>query len=382
MKMSKILSLLSVVLIAFPFFNLTGQEVFYKLTNIKSIETSDARELRREGICWSNAGTAFLEAELLRLGKTDIRLSELAFVHSLYMKKAEIHLQSAGKLRVDPTGMPYNVITLAAQYGIVPEKEYLFPEEGMLNSREKQGEMDAIIRGTLQMVIQNEGGNFTERWKNMYSTSLLRYLGEPKISFTYNRQMLNPKSFVDAIGLIPDDYILITSDPDSKPNTHISPDIKNNWAEYDFNNVSIDILTQIVAASINNGYPVLWNGAVKEEHIYVDEQMAIIPAGMMPGAEKENDEEEIEYAPVAELDISDEMRRTAFQTNIGDEHDYLLIFGINQDQEENTYFEAKYACGAENKTLNLSEAFIQLNTIYIMMNKNGIPDNIRKQLKF
>jgi hypothetical protein len=143
-------------------------------------------------------------------------------------------------------------------------------------------------------------------------------------------------------------------------------------------------LTGTLKASIEAGYTVLWYGALDNEFLFEDENMAIVPAsGYMPGEETtdEDTEVQVDYAPVAEASITDEMRTEALKGNMQKEQDYLLIYGMANDQKGNEYFKAKKVCAQGNHVLNLSKAFVDLNTIYLMANKNSLPADMQKRIK-
>ncbi len=379
----KILKLLNYLIIAMFLLSSTAtmaQENFYKLQSAAKVKTNNTREQARVGTCWSYAGAAFLEAEWLKTGKPAVDISAMDAVHNAYLEKASVFFESNDKFRVDPSGIAFDFISLSKKYGMAPENAYMYPKSEMMNNREKEGEMDAVLRGTVNMVKQR-GEEFTERWQDIYNSSLFRYLGETKINFDYNEKEYTPITFAEYSGLSMDDYVLISSDSKSTMNKEIDIDFKENWGKHQFYNVSLDNMTNIITNGVKEGYTVLWYGIVDGANIFKAEDMAIVPAGDMPGTKTDEEAlEETEFKPVAEKMITTEMRSSKISKNISSEQDYLLIYGINNDQEENTYFEAKYVCSAGNKVLNLSIPFTKLNTIYLMINKNGLPKTVKSSL--
>jgi bleomycin hydrolase len=144
--------------------------------------------------------------------------------------------------------------------------------------------------------------------------------------------------------------------------------------------VALDDVVNSIKNSLNNGYTVLWYGDINEQYVFVDEEMAIVPVGGMPEVEVEEGEEASELNPVPEKDITVEMRSEVVEELIVTEQEYLLIYGINQDQDGNEYFEGKYVCKSGDVSLNLSPSFVKLNTIYLMMNKHGLPETLKGKL--
>lgn len=381
MKILKLLNYLMIAMFMLSSSATMAQESYYELQSTAKVKTNDTRDGARVGTCWSNAGAAFLEAEWLKTGKPAVDISTMNAVYNAYQEKALVFFKSNDKFRIDPSGMAFDFISLTKKYGMAPENAYMYPESEMMNSREKEGEMDAVLNGTVNMVKQR-GEEFTERWQNIYNTSLLRYMGEAKINFDYNEKEYTPITFAEYSGLSMDDYVLIGSDSKSPLNAAFDIDFKENWGKHQFYNVSLDNLTKIIQNGVKEGYTVMWYGIVDDKNVFKAEDMAIVPAGDMPG--DKTDEEtsgETEYKPITEKAITPEMRSSTVAKNIAREQDYLLIYGVNTDQDGNTYFEAKYVCSAGNKVLNLSVPFTQLNTIYLMINKNGLPGAVKSSLK-
>lgn len=380
MKRSNHLNFLLIAVLLMGSAMVRGQEKYYQLTKVNEIETSDSKALKRVGSCWSNAGASFLEAELIRLGKQPVDMSEMHFVHSAYVKKAYVYLNENELINVDPSGTAYDVITLAGEYGIVPESEFMYAQEDM-NTPKKQGEMDAILRGTLNMISQ-KGEGFSERWQNIYSTSLLRYMGESKIEFSVNNKSYTPKSFSESLGLPYDDYAVLSAIPNSEVNSKVDPGMKQNWAGTEFYNLSQQDIAGAIQGSIENGFTVVWYGLINNSNIFAAENMAIVPAGDMPAEkpEEETEGEEIEYKPIAEKTITPEMRAGIIPKVLQRDQEFLLIYGMKTDQEDNIYFTAKYVCKSGNQTLDLSIPFVELNTIYMMVNKNGLPSELKGKL--
>jgi len=381
MKRSNWIIFFVAIFLSTAIFELQAQELFYNLSTVRKIETTNSKELKREATCWSNAGSVFLESELLRIGKDRLILSELSFVHSMYMKKADLYFKSDGNLRLDPAGTAYDVIVLAKEYGIVPDGEYYQPDADLTDSRHKEGEMNAIMRGTLNMAKQQDAGEFSEQWRNMYTTSLLRYLGEPKQSFNVDGKKHTPISLLETSGLNMDDYILITSKPGEKPNSIIKLQFDQNWADHSFFNVSQNDLPRIIDSSIDGGYTVLWYGAINPDNVFDKEKMAIIPKTTLPGAVKTTEVPEIVFEPIPEMEITDQMRTEAFGKSIKSEQDFLLIYGLKKDQNDKIYFTSQNVCSSENELLNLSQPFITLNTIYLLVNKNALPEDLKKAIQ-
>jgi bleomycin hydrolase len=356
---------------------LQGQS-YYELKPVKQVKTSPTKDLQRYGSCWSNAGTALLEAEWMRAGKPEIDLSEMDFIRNAYLLKAEAYLKSNGNVRVDEKLLANDVLTLMTTYGMVPEEMFMKSSETTQDSR--SGEMDAILRGTLQMVMQQEGGNFTERWKSTYDAALSRYLGEPRYRFNFNNVEYNPKSFAETSGIVASDFVLLTSDNRSAMDKKMELPARSNWNKTQAYNVSAENLQKTLQSAVNSGFTVVWYGNLGADMIYANEMVAIVPAGKIAALTKTVEGVEPTWEPLPEKAVTDADRQTKFEASAGSELDYLIIFGISKDKNGTEYIMAKKVCEAGNQTLHLSPAFIKLNTGYLMLNKNGLPKDLKTKL--
>ncbi len=373
--------LLPAILVLFMSFQVFAQETvsekIYDLQLADTVRVTPSKDLQRTGSCWSNAGTALLEAELIRTGKGEIDLAEMDFIHNSYLKKADVYLESKGEIRVGENGMAYDVIKMMGEYGMAPESAYMTSDKNMMDP--SSGEMDAILRGTLNVVLQVENGEFSERWQNTYDAALSRYIGETRIEFTYDNEKYTPESFAKKSGLNAENYVMLTSDADQEMYIKFVPEFKDNWAKDEFYNVPVEDLIKIIKSAVENGYTVIWYGVKDTETIFEEESVAIIPAGKMPGEPVEEEEEKI-TEPVPEKEINQEIRQETFEIVFNKSLDYLQIFGLSKDKKENEYYIAKEVCISGDKQIHISVPYLKQNTVYILLNKSGIPSGFRKKL--
>lgn len=58
----------------------------------------------------------------------------------------------------------------------------------------------------------------------------------------------------------------------------------------------------------------------------------------------------------------------------------MLVTGISKDKKGANYLTVKNVCESGDKALNLSENFVKLNTVYLLINKRALPDNLKGSL--
>jgi len=61
----------------------------FKFTVVKQNKITSVKNQASSGTCWSFSGLGFFEAELLRMGKPAVDLSEMFVVHHSYTDKAD-----------------------------------------------------------------------------------------------------------------------------------------------------------------------------------------------------------------------------------------------------------------------------------------------------
>ena len=149
--------------------------------------------------------------------------------------------------------------------------------------------------------------------------------------------------------------------------------------------------------ALSKGFTVDWDGDVSDKGFSHKNGVAIVPEVSienMNGTERTKWEKLSEKErraqfytfekPVPEKMISTEARQAAFD-NFSATDDHLMhITGTVKDQNGKRYFRTKNSWAAESNNyggyLNMSEAYIRLNTIAIMVHKDAIPKEIKKKL--
>ena len=76
----------------------------YKFTVIKELPVTPVKNQAKAGTCWDYAGTAFLEAELLRMGKGEYDLSEMFNAYNDYCDRAMASIRTHGDISFSQGG--------------------------------------------------------------------------------------------------------------------------------------------------------------------------------------------------------------------------------------------------------------------------------------
>ena len=165
----------------------------YQFKPVYEIKTTAVDDQQRAGTCWSYSVIGFVEAEMLRLGKDSIDLSELFVVRMVYSDKAERYVRMHGKFNFGGGGAVNDVIDVIKKYGIVPEETYTGLNYG--TDVHTHGEVNEVLTAYLDAVIKNENRKLTTAWKRGFDAILDAYFGKIPEKFNYKNKEYTPKTF-------------------------------------------------------------------------------------------------------------------------------------------------------------------------------------------
>ena len=365
----------------------------YKFTMVKELKYTPVKNQNRTGTCWSFSGLAFLESELLRMGKGEYDLSEMFVSRDNYIKKADKYVRLHGTIEFAGGGSFEDVMETVRNAGIVPEEAYNGINYG--GTMHDHSELDRVARAYVDAVIK--GKKLTKAWKKGFDGILDAYYGNYPATFTYKGVSYTPKTFAQSLGLNMDDYVGITSfthHPLYKPFIIEVPDNYIWGLDY---NVTLDELVQIIDNSIDKGYTVAWGADISEKGYQYKKGVAVVPdidVNNLEGTDRERweklnkTERETEILkldkPVAELKITQEIRQEAFDNYETTDDHGMQIVGIAKDQNGNKFYKVKNSWGTDGSEYDgffyTSENYIRYKTMNILVNKNAIPANIRSKL--
>ncbi|MFH1121706.1 MAG: C1 family peptidase [Bacteroidota bacterium] len=364
----------------------------YEFTMVKSIPASPVKDQYKSGTCWSFAATSFFESELLRFGYDTIDISEMFFVYHAYHEKANNYVRFHGNANFGPGGQAHDVLNVIRKHGFVTEQEY----PGLLKGEEKHkhGELDAILKAYLEAVITNKDGKLSLVWKDAFRALLDTYLGQPETSL--NQAEIRSEKIFPRFRA--EDYIELTSYNHHPCYELFELEIPDNWSHDLYYNLPVDELVDVINHALTQGYTVCWDGDVSDKGFSHANGVAIVPGidiKSMEGTERARWEKMTEKERNAELfafrqpgkekKITPEMRQETFD-NFQSTDDHLMhLTGMVSDQNGTVYYVTKNSWAANsNETggyLNLSESYVRLNTIAVMVHIDALPSDLKKKLK-
>ena len=398
---TKYLFLLLLTFVCFLSLNVDAQEKdkktdsAYIFTMVKTNPATSVKNQSRSGTCWSFSGIAFLESELLRMGKDTFDLSEMFCVRNAYSDKATMYIRFQGKHNFGGGGAFHDVTNVLKNYGMVPDEAY----NGLVIGEENHihGEMDAVLNADIEAVLKNNNRKLTPVWHQGFEGLLDAYLGKVPGKFNFKGKEYTPKSFAQMLGLNADDYIEISSFTHHPFYSPFIIEIPDNWALGEVYNLPLEEMMRVIDNAIEKGYTVAWGSDVSEKGFSWKNGVAVVPdknatevAGLESGKwSKMTDAEKDKLLykfdkPMPEKKITQELRQKEFDNYSTTDDHGMQIVGIAKDQNGTKYYLVKNSWGLEGSPYKgyfyASEAFVALKTTDLMIHKDALPKDIKKKL--
>ncbi len=369
----------------------------FVFTTVKENPVTSVKNQSRAGTCWCYSSLAFIESELLRLGKGEFDLSEMFLVHNTYLDRADKAVRTHGDVSFSQGGSFYDVLYGMEKFGLVPEEEMrpgVMYGDSLSNHNEltavSNAVVDAIAKGRLRS-LQKDANN-KMLWKKAIESIHDIYLGERPEKFTYKGKEYTPKSFYESLGLNADDYVSLTSYTHEPFYTSFVLEIQDNWRWAQSYNLPIDELMQVFDNAIMNGYTIAWGSDVSESG-FTRNGVAVLPdaekaqelsgSDMARWLKMKPEQKQLNTKPQPQKWVTQEERQVAYDNYETTDDHGMQIYGIAKDQEGNEYYMVKNSWGTDSKYKGhwyASKAFVRYKTMNIVVHKNALPKDIAKKL--
>jgi bleomycin hydrolase len=353
----------------------------FQFTTIVDAQTTPVENQGASGTCWSYSTNSFLESEMIKAGKQPVPLSKIYSARCVYLDKAENYVRMHGAVSWGDGGEPHDVINMFAKYGAMPESAYTGLHYG--TKINKFDEMQTILKAMLDAVVQNKNGTLTPVWKDAFGKVLDTYLGEVPQTFTYNGKEYTPRTFAsEVVGIDPDNYVEFISETNAPYWKKAMMMVPDNWAfQWDWN-IPMEDITGIIDNALKKGYTVAWGADVSEPYFSWKNGIAYVPEQATSGIKNE-DKAGLFDGPKPEMNITPELRQQAFDNYSTTDDHGMQITGIAKDQNGREYYIVKNSWGTDNDYngfLYVTKAFVQYKTTSFLVNRNGVPDDVKKKL--
>jgi len=366
----------SILYFCFFYFLLSSSfaQQHYAFTIEKDLKASSIKNQGYTGTCWSFATCAVLESELLRKGLKESDLSEMYIVRYAYVEKAKYYIRLHGTCNFGEGGEAHDVINIMRKYGMVPQTVY----EGKKDSEKgyNHAQLEKDLKAYLDGLLKDNPDKMPTDWMDGYEKILNKQMGKVPETFKYEKKTYTPLSYLkDYLDINPDDFIEFTSFNHHPFYSRFFLEIPDNWDFDLYYNLPVDELVQLIDTSIAKGYTVGWGGDISEVEFSSLKSLAIVPAKSYD--RKSQDEKDSTLIVVEkEEKVTQEIRQTAFDNYSTTDDHFMQITGIAKDQNGTKYYITKNSWGVKGEKdgyVYLSEEYVRLKTISLVINKNTIP---------
>ena len=374
-----------------------SEDAGFKFTVVKENPITSVKNQNRAGTCWCYSTLAFIESELLRMGKGEYDFSEMYIVHNTYLDRADRAVRTHGDVSFSQGGSFYDVLYGMEHFGLVPEEEMrpgVMYGDTLSNHNELTAVSNAVVaaiaNGKSRSLQSDNEGNML--WKKAIAAVHDIYLGERPEKFTYNGVEYTPATFYESTGLNASDYVSLTSYTHHPFYSSFVLEIQDNWRWAQSYNLPIDELLEVFENAIMNGYTIAWGSDVSEDG-FTRDGIAVLPdagkvqelsgSDMAHWLKLSTAEKKLTTKPQPQKWCTQAERQLAYDNwETTDDHG-MLIYGIAKDQEGTRYYMVKNSWGEAGKYKGLwyaSEAFVRYKTMNIVVHKDAIPEHIAKKL--
>lgn len=364
MKNKTLVFLLVIALSALGSVNALAQEEGYKFTIDKELPRTSVKS-QIGGTCWCYATVSFVESEVMRTQGKELDLSEMFLVCKLIPEKAENYVRLGGKTVVGDGGLAHHVFEPWKKYGLMPNE--IFPHVSV-------SRLFAELKTMMDEQVKSRGG-YTPEFAAKVDELITKHVGVIPDKFEFEGKEYTPKTFAaEIVQLNPDDYVTITSYTHHPFYEQFRLEIPDNWDfEDDFYNVPLDEMEQIIDASIESGYTVLWDGDVGARGKVRVPSVYHVPVEGPEG----------EKLPAKQQVITSEIRQHSFDTFDTTDVHLMHLVGIAHDQIGQKFYLIKDSHGARGTyegNVYMAESFLRLDTTSLAVSRNAIPEEIRQKM--
>jgi len=333
--------------------------------------TTSVKDQEETGSCWAYAACSFFESELLRTNKGEYDLSEAFLVYYAYLSKGRNYFFRQSQTSFPAGALMHDAVNATKEFGIVPNQFY--KGQYLKNGVNNYFEMRDSLKFCLDSALKSPDYN----WRKNYEHILNKYLGELPASFENGKKTNNPVEYAKSLGLDWNNYVSFTSFTHHPFYTECILEMPDNFSNGTFYNLPIEKLLEIVDTALINGYTFIWDGDISEPTFSTKKKgIAMLP--------KRNEQGELIFEiDVQEIPVCQKIRQTQFE-NLQTTDDHLMhCVGLAQSKNGTKYYIMKNSwgkVGPYNGYTYMSETYLKMKTISIMLNKTRLTKEIQDKI--
>jgi len=365
-------------------------------TVVKENKITSIKNQSRSGTCWDYSTLSFFEAEILKKTGKTYDLCESFVANKTYMDRAIQVVRLHGDCQFSEGGSSFDPLYCLENYGICPENAMPFVGSLYGDSLNNYNEFFNLMTPYVKAVAKSDSKKLSTQWKAGLQGILDAYLGKCPEKFTYEGKSYTPKSFAASLSIDANDYASITSYTHHPYWKGFAVEVQDNWRNPLSWNLPMEDMMRIIDNAVMNGYTVAWGGDVSEDGFTRDglayntdtkKVQSLTGSDMarwlkLTKTQKNNMIDSL-GCNIPEIIPTQKMRQERYDNwELTDDHG-MLIYGIAKDQNGKEYYMVKNSWGEAGEYKGIwymTKNFIAANTMDFMVNKNAIPNDIRKKL--
>ncbi|MBM3296799.1 MAG: peptidase C1 [Candidatus Aminicenantes bacterium] len=251
-----------------------GREAFPPIFHLPPVRQDET------GTCWAFAATSLLESELKRLGRMEVKLSEMHTAYWEYVEKARRFVRREGDSFLGQGSEPNSALARIKQYGLVRASDYSGLPPG--KTSHDHSPLFKEFKDYLQAVSARRDWDESRALSGVRDI-LDRHLGRPPERIAVDGRDLTPLEYLGELGLEPDDYVSLISFlhlPFYARGVFRVPD--NWWRSEDYHNLPLDEFYEALRGALGGGYTAVLAVDFSEPGYSGEEDVAVIPSFDIP----------------------------------------------------------------------------------------------------
>ena len=336
-------------------------------------QTTSVKDQEETGSCWAYAACSFLESELQRIGGVEYDLSEAFLVYHAYLDKAQNYFLRQSKTNFATGALSHDAIRIIKEKGIVLENDYQgrYIKDGVNDYFEMHDVLEAYLKSVLNIKDPSEN------WMKHFEDILISYVGRVPEQFESNEQEINSVDFIETSGLELQNYISVTSFSHHPFNSSFILEIPDNFSNGEFYNLPLDDLIETIDSALLNGFTFVWDGDVSEPTFSTKKKgIAMLP--------ERNDKGELIFEiDVNEIETNQNKRQVQFERLQTTDDHLMHCVGLAKSNDGTKYYIMKNSwgkVGPYDGYTYMSETYLKMKTISIMLNKNGLTKEYKNRM--
>lgn len=365
-------------------------EAEYKFTVVKENPVTPVKNQYRSDTCWCFSTLGFLESEVIRINNIkDTTLypdfSEMFVVSHSYKDRAVKYVRTDGNINFAAGSEADDVLHVVEDYGIVPQSA--MPG---IQALPVHGELDATTKAYVQAIASNPNRTLSTTWKKAFDAIVDTYLGEVPETFEHNGKTYTPASYRDELGLVPSDYVTLTSFTHHPFYKSYILELSDNWRWDSAYNIPLDEFMEVIYTAIDKGYTLAWGTDVSERGFTRDGIGVLLEtAKSTAGSDqerwvgKDGEKKEAVAELPKEASVTQESRQEGYDNKTTTDDHGMQIFGVAKDQNGTKYVMVKNSWGTTSKYGGIwycSDSFVRAKTMDVLVHKDALSKDLKKKL--